>query len=114
MRLDEFVSATFKQIVDGVVSAQEYAGQKGAQVNPANVVFRTDQGMRLWDRSDASPIGEVEFDVAVTATEGKGSKGGIGIFVGSVGVGAQGRSDVTNQSVSRIRFSIPLKLPTSQ
>jgi hypothetical protein len=113
MQLEEFISATFKQLIDGVMSAQEYATQKGACVNPAATAFRTDQGMRLWDRNDVAPIAEVEFDVAVTATEGKESKGGIGIFVGSVGVGAQGRSDVTNQSISRIRFSLPLKLPST-
>lgn len=113
MQLEEFVSTTFKQLIKGVISAQKYAAQHGARVNPATTRFRTDQGMRLWDENDVSPIAEIEFDVAVTTMDGKGSKGGIGIFVGSVGVGAQGRTDMSNQSTSRIRFSLPLKLPTT-
>jgi len=56
-------------------------------------------------------LSNVEFDVAVTAEKSEGTKGGIGVFVGSIGLGAQGKSDLKNQSVSRIKFSAPISLP---
>ena len=53
----------------------------------------------------------IEFDVAVTTTEGTETKGGIGVFVVAVGLGSQGKSDATNSSSSRIKFSVPIFLP---
>jgi hypothetical protein len=53
----------------------------------------------------------LEFDVAVTAAEGSEKKGGIGIVVGSFGIGGQKASNISSQSVSRIKFSVPVPLP---
>ena len=54
----------------------------------------------------------VHFDVAVSTSEGTETKGGIGVVVGPVGsVGSQDQSDVASSSMSRIRFSVPVKLP---
>ena len=57
------------------------------------------------------PIETIEFDVAVTVTEGTQTKGGIGVFMGAVGLGSQGQSSNQNASVTRIKFSVPLVLP---
>jgi hypothetical protein len=56
-------------------------------------------------------VDQVDFDVAVTAVEGKGTKGGIGVFVGAVGLGSLGESNVSSSTVSRIRFSVRVRLP---
>jgi hypothetical protein len=53
----------------------------------------------------------IEFDVAVTTTEAGETKKGGGIFVGGVGIGAQGTKGMTNSSVSRVKFSISVTLP---
>jgi small neutral amino acid transporter SnatA (MarC family) len=52
--------------------------------------------------------------VAVTATDGTKTKGGIGVFVGAVGLGSQGQSEELKQSMSKIKFTVPLALPISQ
>lgn len=54
----------------------------------------------------------VSFDVALTIEEGSGTKGGIGVFVGAIGVGSQGQSDSRSTSLSRVTFSVPVIFPT--
>lgn len=53
----------------------------------------------------------IEFDLAVSATEGTEAKAGIGIFAGAIGLGTQAKLDDNNVTVSRIKFSIPLLYP---
>lgn len=53
----------------------------------------------------------VEFDVALTVTEGTGTKGGIGVFVGAINLGSAGESKNENVSISHVRFRVPLQLP---
>lgn len=112
IKLEDFVSETLRQVLNGVVKAQEHAAALGAEVNPSTARFRTDQGMQLYDRRDGSLIERVDFDVAVTTTEGTETKGGIGVFVGPLGLGSQGQSNATNQSTSNIKFTVPIKFPT--
>lgn len=111
IKLEDFISETLRQILNGVVKAQEHARELGGEVNPSTTRFRSDQGMQLYDERDSTLIERIDFDVAVTTTEGKESKGGIGVFVGPIGLGSQGQSNATNQSTSNIKFAVPLKLP---
>lgn len=55
-------------------------------------------------------INMVSFDVAVTATDGTGTKGGIGIVIGAVALGSQGQSENRNEAVSRVQFKVPFAL----
>ena len=96
MKLQDFVSQTLEEIIAGVTSAQASAKTRGACINPSDTIIR---------------LQEVEFDVAVTTTEGTQTEGGVGIFVGLVGPGSRGQSDSTNQSMTRIKFSVPVQLP---
>ncbi len=98
MELQDFIAETLKEIISGVRRAQESAIALGAKINPRG-------GSIVEMRS-------VQFDVAVSTDEGTGEKGGIGVLVGPVGtVGSQNQSDVASSSMSRIKFSVPLKLP---
>lgn len=118
MNLQEFVTQALVQIAHGVRDADEQLLKAGAVVNPRHV-----QGTGA-DRSNVygyiSPqkeylraVHSVEFDVAVTAVEGKETRGGIGLVVGVLGVGSQGRSEESSTSVSRIKFRVPVALPNS-
>ena len=114
MELKEFVSGTIKQIIDGVIEAQEYAETKGAIVNPEIFIHADDSNnlkMTTTDRGFHSYIQIIDFDVAVTSTEGEQEKAGLGIFVAPITVGAQGKFDYTNTVANRIKFSIPVMLP---
>lgn len=112
LQLEDFITETIKQIINGTVSAQKHASEHNAGVAPGKMQFRSTEGGQLWNQKDGTPIQQVDFDVAVTTTEGTEAKGGAGIFVGSFGVGAQGKSDYESSSISRIRFKIPLQLPS--
>jgi hypothetical protein len=111
MELQEFISATLRSIIDGVKDAQEHAAKSAATVNPVGLFYNPNNTTILTHSESGIIAQQVHFDVAVTTTEGTQSKGGIRIFVGPVGVGAQGQSDATNSSVSRIKFSVPVLLP---
>jgi len=50
----------------------------------------------------------------VYAAEGTETKGGIGIMVGTVGIGGQAKSDASASTTSRIQFGIPMLLPTAK
>jgi hypothetical protein len=103
VKLKDFVTETLKEIFDGVVDAQEYCSRTGSGGEVAS-------GTRYKTR-DGTAAQSIEFDVAVTTTEGTETKGGIGVFVGPVGLGSQGKSDASNTSVSRIKFSVPVVFP---
>ena len=118
MNLQEFITQALVQIAKGVSDADRQLADVGAIVNPRHV-----QGAHA-DKSNIygyvsekteylRAVHTVEFDVAVTATEGKETKGGIGIVVGFVGLGSQGRSEESNASISRIKFHIPIALPNA-
>ncbi len=97
MKLQEFVNETLREIITGVKEAQEYAKDNNATVNASPAI--------------GTPIKEVEFDVAVTSTEGSEAQAGTGIFVAGLGLGAKGKLDTSNSSVTRIKFSIPVCFP---
>ena len=98
MELQDFIDETLKQIISGVRSAQESAIELGAKINPRG--------------GSVVEMRNVHFDVAVGTSGGAETKGGIGVFVVPPGsAGSQDQSDVASTSLSRIKFSIPVKLP---
>ncbi len=113
MELKEFITAVLTEIIDGVKASQrdtEYARE--GEINP---LLATNQGSLQNQGRLVSRYGQlvqtVKFDVAVTVEEGTGTKGGIGIFIGAVGLGSQGESKASQASVSRIQFEVPVGLP---
>jgi len=111
MELKDFVSQTINQIIDGVLASQAYAAQKGAKVNPRlEIDYRNKVGLKI-DFETAQPIEEIEFDVAVSASEGTATQGGVSVLVGVFGLGTKGESERNRETVNRIRFSIPVTFP---
>jgi hypothetical protein len=94
MELDEFVCKTLEQVISGVKKSHEHAKSLGSRIAMKG-------------------FSHIEFDVAVTVTEGSESKKGGGITVWGVAGNAEGKSATTNSSVSRIKFSVPVCLPRS-
>lgn len=109
MDLREFVSQTLGQIIEGVKAAQEAAKAHGAEVNPP-MRRGTESGMTASGKYSR----DVDFDVALTVTEGTGTKGGIGIVAGAFALGSTGQSTAQNSSVSRVQFSVPIAFPLNQ
>jgi hypothetical protein len=118
MNLQEFISQALVQIAAGIRDAGKEVRPLGAVVNPrhvragsaplANIVGYVDER-----KEQERAVHSVEFDIAVTAVEGKETKGGIGVVVGAFALDSQGRSEESNSSVSRIKFKVPIAFPNS-
>jgi hypothetical protein len=112
MKLQEFVSRTLVEIIDGVISAQNQTSSRNAIVNPnlrlvdgQTIVWRT------YSNHDAI---FVDFDIAVTVQEGTETKEGVGVAAALFVLGSQGKSDASHGVVSRIKFQIPIVLPVGK
>ncbi len=101
MELKEFVQSAIEQVIQGVEASFPVAHASNAFVALNNAT-------------------EIEFDVAVTASETVKSEGSAGAKaeikvwgLGSIGAGGGGKTgtESTNSHVSRIKFSVPLSLP---
>lgn len=108
MNLEDFIKTALTEIVAGVSAAkiemQKHGGNTGSI--PA---FGDTKGLRT-DNSGRQ-IHLVEFDIALADASATDTKGGIGVFLGTVGLGSQGASHGESSSTSRIKFSVPLVLP---
>jgi|SRR5882672_695411 len=110
--LKDFVTETLRQVIDGVKAAQENAEKTGARVSGKNITCWKNQGMVLYDASTDQLATQIEFDVAVTTSDSGRGQAGVGIFVGGLGVGTKAETATASQSISRIKFSVPILLPT--
>ena len=111
MELKDFVSETLKQIMEGVKGAQDKAAEMGGAINPRGFINSDNRAIR-------GPFGEpaqlINFDVVVSTNDVDKAKGGVGIFVGDIGVGVRGEAESQSTAVNRIQFSVPVFLPTQQ
>lgn len=121
MELKEFISTALTQIAQGIEEASRNLKGSSAVVCP-RAMTSTQSDSRYFgflpadsEKQDVKKyfrvVQEIEFDVAVVASQGKETQGGIGIMVGSVGIGTKGRSESESTSHSRLRFAIPMVLP---
>jgi hypothetical protein len=113
MELKDFISETLNQIVEGIVVAQKFGEERGALVNPNGLIGLKEKA-DYWDKATGEAASRVEFDVAITAIEGKGTKGGVGVFAGAIGLGSQGQSDSSKTTASHVKFSVPVHFPKSR
>lgn len=113
MDLQDFISESLTQIVNGVIQAQEAVAKtnSGARVAPLMRSTTDSSSIGAAEGDGGQPVYPVEFDVVVSANKGTGTKGGIGIVVGAITLGSQGQSENKNSHETRLRFKIPLLLP---
>lgn len=99
MKLQDFVSETIVSIMNGVAKAQA-DNKSGGHVNP---------------RGTPSGLCPIEFDIAIASSERQQGDVGGGIYVSQVvRLGAKGRGIVEAEGGNRIKFSIPVTLPTDR
>ena len=112
MELNEFVENALTQLIEGVHAAQDKAKEVGGEINPhINDGNQTKLGfLNASGRSAAI----VNFDVALTASEGTGTNAGISVLGGAINLGAGGQSSNENSVVSRIQFSVPVVMPSGR
>jgi hypothetical protein len=111
MKLADFISESLTAIMNGVQASQAAAANMGAKVNPTGLSFKKEEH---WHHDSSSMVQTIEFDIAVTTAQGTETKGGIGVMVGGIGLGSHGKSDKSTESLSRIKFCVPILLPQQQ
>jgi len=115
MELKDFVSETLKQIIDGVVNAQNHAIEHGAEINPRDLHLLKSGSQPAYSNGGHNKFAQVvDFDVALTTTDGKKGKGGVGVFTGPLNIGGNLQTEQLNSSISKINFSVPIFLPTQE
>lgn len=110
MNLQEFIKTALAEIISGVSEAQVEAEKHGASVGSDPAYGYTKDAKIITDEHGRT-ITNVEFDVALAEASATDTKGGIGVFLGSVGLGSQGASHGESSSNSRIKFVVPIVLP---
>ncbi len=110
MNVQEFISTAITEIVAGVADARAAVSEYGASAGSDKVYgFTKDQ--KIITDANGRQVTLVEFDIALTQADSTDTKGGIGVFLGSVGMGSQGASHGESTTHSRIKFKVPVILP---
>jgi hypothetical protein len=110
--ISEFISQTLTQITKAVSASQAEVRELGGFISPAAITFP----------GAGTPFGEVpvtqqqvflvEFDIAVTATDTTGTNAAAKLqIVSFIKLDAGGNSAASHETVSRIKFRVPLALP---
>jgi len=113
MELKEFVSQSLLQIFEGVKQAQSQTSNTGGTI-AANAVSSRPQHPSVIGWHHNSPLIAIDFDVSVTTQDIAKDKAGLGIFVAAFAIGGQIGSESLNNQLSRLRFSVPVILPTPE
>ena len=108
MDIKDFVENTLLQIVQGVNSANEKLKDTGAIVSSKNVIPLREG--TTYNTSTGDLVNLIEFNIAVTVNEKDTANGGMGIKIAGINIGGGLQSELANQSISKIKFSIPLTL----
>lgn len=115
MDLKEFVSTTLTQIVEGVAAAAPAISAAGGSASPDFTAFTSQgNGDYLGRTRDGRSNGvySVSFDVAVTIGSSDASEGGGKLQVaGLLSLGGKVNASGKEETVSRLKFLVPLQLP---
>lgn len=111
MKLQDFISETLTEIIQGVKNAQEFASKNGAMVNPTSQRLVGTHSNALWDDDNQILGQQIEFDITVTTRDEGQTEGKAGVFVTFLKAGIAGKEETENIATNKIKFSIPIFLP---
>jgi hypothetical protein len=121
MDLEDFISTTLTQIAKGIEKASQNLEDSNALISPRNIQPVPKNEFKVYGYLESQEkskylrvVEQIEFDVALTALQGEDRKGGVGVMVGSIGIGVQGKTQEENSSLSRVKFRVPMVLPNPQ
>ncbi len=115
MDLKEFVEETLTDIFLGVAGAQKRITDIGGEINPAiktGAMGSTFVPDSLRQKQAAhKTLCVAEFDVALTVSDKEQKGGKIGVLLWDIGAGGGKSESAEASQVSRVKFSVPYKLP---
>lgn len=113
MELKDFVKETIVQIVEGIDQANATLTGNSAFIASTNLSTNRALTSTVDKERIHHYVSNIEFDVAINVQNSETKAGGAGLEILSVlNVGGKGSSENTSSSTSRIKFSLPLALPT--
>ena len=115
MNLKEFVTTALVEIAEGVQDAQVQYKKTGGAVNPCHIQRDNTSGLFYKGKSglpdDQFSITNIEFEIGLADNSGSEQKTGIGVVFGAIGLGGNKKEQENTASVTRVKFSVPVKLP---
>lgn len=114
MKLEDFIFESITQIISGVKKAQDFASQNDATINPASLRQGKSSGDLYYDEDTFRPAQIIDFDVSVSIKEDGEVAGKAGVFVSVFKLGIEGKEGTQNLTSNRLKFSVPLMLPTQK
>ena len=108
--LQDFVSQSLCDILDGVRAAQGTPIGKGVAPAPFQPGGVDGPALGGYITATMQLSQFVDFDIAVTASEGTKTAGGVGVLVGIFTLGSSGQSKADTSTVSRLKFRVPIAL----
>jgi len=116
MELKEFISNTIEQIALGVMDLQSKSDVLNIIVNP-NVTVGGDGDFSIPKKPEHVTITNrvtlIKMDVALVVNENEGAKIGGKVGISVFSIGSDVTSDKTVSNSSKVSFSIPVVLPST-
>lgn len=113
MELKEFIKSTISQIAESVDELNEEFEGKKVVVNPTSP-----NGIRnipnISTHYGSYNITNVDFDLSVSVESKEDSAGKVGVVASIVGLGVSSSEGHVQHSESKVRFTIPVMLPSKK
>jgi hypothetical protein len=108
MELQTFITETLRSIISGVADAQHAIDGQGH-----NAVV-----VPIYGAQTHAPADPVEFDIAISVSVETGLKGEsklrLKVPVLQIGLGVEGSDVERSSSTSRVKFKVPVSLPSTE
>ncbi len=106
MELKNFIKKTISEITQGVLESQNELSNTGVIINPS----KANNGY-INETTGKRAIQNISFDIGITTQDKDGEKGGIGVLTGIFSIGTTQTTEQSSDSISKIKFDIPISLP---
>ncbi|MDP5138766.1 hypothetical protein ORJ04_22735 [Rheinheimera baltica] len=124
MELKDFIKEAIKDISEAITESNSELQDHGVIVNPRRVELEKNDKSNLLgyivspsknpDPNFLRPVHILSFDISVMATTKQNGKEGIGVNVAGIKLGKENDKASSNDTASRLSFSIPIALPVSE
>jgi hypothetical protein len=113
MDLKDFIKSTISQIAESVEELNNEFQERQVVVNPSSI-NGINNVPTLQTHTRAYNITNIDFDLSVSVENNEGSSAKVGVFANVIGIGASATEGKNSQSVSKVKFTIPVMLPSEK
>jgi len=115
MEIKDFIKGSLTEIVDAIIEFNEDMADKNIFVPSSNLYVNQDKFQYARDKNgNPHLIRDVEFDISVNVSEGKDGGGKFSLQIAGVNLSAGKNNERNNTAINRMKFSIPIVLPTEK